>query len=75
MSNEQLKALVIEKVLFTQDEATLKDVLNRLLDNGPEVVRLTPAQRASVEAGLADYAAGRVVNDEELEKQDSAEWG
>ena len=74
MSNDQLKAIVIEKVLFTQDEVTLQAVLKRLTDADPEVVSLTPVQKASVEAGLADYAAGRVISDEELERRDAAEW-
>jgi len=74
MSNDQLRAIVIEKVLFTQDEATLQAVLQRLTDADPVVVKLTPDQKASVEAGLADIDAGRVVADEELERRDAAEW-
>ena len=74
MSNEQLKAIVIERVLFTQDEATLQAVLKRLTETDSEVVQLTPPQLKSVESGLADYSAGRVVTDEELERRDAAEW-
>ena len=74
MSNDQLKAIVIERVLFTQDEAILQDVLKRLTATDPKVVRLTQAQRDSVQAGLADYAAGRLISDDELEGQDAAEW-
>jgi len=74
VSNDQLKAIVIEKVLFTQDEVTLQAVLKRLTDADQEEVILTPAQKASVEAGLVDYAAGRGISDEELERRASAEW-
>ena len=74
MSNDQLRAIVIEKILFTQDEATLQAVLQRLTDADQVVVKLTPDQKASVEAGLTDVDAGRVVTDEELERRDAAEW-
>jgi predicted transcriptional regulator len=74
VTNEQLKASVIERVLFTQDEATLQAVLKRLTEADAEIVHLTPRQLSSVEAGLADHAAGRVVTDEELERRDAAEW-
>jgi hypothetical protein len=40
VSNDQLKAIVIEKVLFPQDEVTLQAVLKRLTDADPEVVSL-----------------------------------
>jgi hypothetical protein len=49
-------------------------LLRRAKDADPDVVKLTPEQKASVEAGLADIDAGRVVTDEELARRDAAEW-
>ncbi len=74
MSNEQLKALVIERVMFTQDEGILQAVLYRLTEADSEGIELSSEQKAAVAVGLADLAAGRVVLDEDLEKSDRVEW-
>jgi len=70
MSTDQLKALVLEKLMYESDEATLTNVLNLLSERGPQVVVLTPAQEASIDQGLADYEAGRYVTQEEMDKED-----
>ena len=41
MSSDQLKALVIEKLIYESDEATLLGVLNLLSDHGPPMVVLS----------------------------------
>lgn len=70
MSTDQLKALVIEKLMYESDEATLTGVLNLLSEHDSRVVVLTPAQEASINEGLADYKAGRYVTQEEMDKED-----
>jgi len=70
MSADQLKALVIERLMYESDEVKLMDVLNLLSEQGPRVVLVTPEQQASIEEGLADYKAGRYVTQEELDKED-----
>ena len=70
MSTDQLKALVIEKLMYESDEATLTGVLNLLSEHDPRVVVLTSAQEVSIDEGLADYKAGRYVTQEEMDKED-----
>jgi len=73
MSSDQLKAIVIEKILYEQNEATLQDLLNILTSRSPQEVTLSPEQRTAIEAGMADYAAGRFVTEEDLDRHDT-EW-
>ncbi len=70
MSNDQLKALVIEKILYEQNETTLQNILNLLVVDHPPTVSVTPAQRAAIEEGLADYHAGRFSTQEELNEEE-----
>jgi len=73
MSTDQLKAIVIEKILYEQNETMLQDVFNMLTAHDQEKVITSPEQRISIAAGLADYAAGRFVTQTELDRQES-EW-
>ena len=70
MSTDQLKAIVIEKILYERDEATLQGVFEMLSSHSSQTVILTPEQQISVDAGLADLEAGRFVTQEELDQQD-----
>jgi hypothetical protein len=73
MSTEQLRAIVIEKILYEQNEATLQDILSVLSERDSSPVLLSPEQRASISAGLADYESDRFITSSELNQQE-AEW-
>lgn len=70
MSTDQLKALVMERLIYENDEATLTRVLHLLSGHDSQVVVLTPAQEASINEGLADYKAGRYATQDEMDKED-----
>jgi len=73
MSTEQLKTLLIEKIIYSQDEVALQHAFSALMGHEQSSIPLTPEQTAAIEAGLADMKAGRVISQEELERED-AEW-
>lgn len=73
MLTDQLKVMVMEKIVHEQNEATLQEVLDVLESHNADVLVLSEAQKASVAAGLADWRAGHVVNQEELDKEDE-QW-
>ena len=70
MSTDQLKALVLERLMYKRDEATLTGVLNLLSERDPRIVVLTPAQETCINEGLADYKAGRYSTQQEMDKED-----
>ena len=73
MSTDQLKAIVIEKIMYEQNEATLQGILNLLGNENSETVTLNAEQRNSIAEGLSDYKAGRFSSASELNRQEG-EW-
>ena len=57
-----------EKIKHIDDEKLLEKILNMVNEEMP-VYKLSDAQRASVQRGLDDVKAGRVISDEEAEKE------
>lgn len=73
MSIEALKTRLVEKIIYSQDEDALEAAFAALTSHESDQVRLTPGQNDAVREGLADLAAGRVISQEELDREE-AQW-
>ena len=73
MSIEALKTLLVEKIIYSQDERLLENALHIFSAQDQVPLKLNDAQKAMIERGLADVAAGRVISQEQLDREE-AEW-
>lgn len=70
------KEKLIEKILNIDDESILEEITHMVdleLDLVGDIVRLTPEQKAFIEAGLKDKKEGKFISHEESKKQ-TKEW-
>lgn len=75
MSTEQLKNLVIDKILEIEDESFLQ-AIKTILDTNTathSIYRLTEEQKKKVEIGLNQLSQGQIISNEDLEKEED-EW-
>jgi len=75
MSTLELKEKLIGKILQTESRTLLNEVLSylKLEDDGSEVVKITPQQKKAIREGLEDFKNGRVLTDEQADKE-IQEW-
>jgi predicted transcriptional regulator len=73
MSIEALKTILVEKIIYSQDEDALEAAFAAMTSHETGQVRLTPGQRAAIREGQEDLQAGRLFSQETIDREDT-EW-
>lgn len=68
MSGKELKEILKEKIDYVQDEALIQRLLD-MVNEEAVPYKLNESQRRSIERGLEDVRAGRVVSNEDVQKE------
>jgi len=68
-----IKELVVRKIQSIQDGEYLETLLKQLESRPQDKVKLTDAEKHLINTGMEDYRNGRVMSQEEVEKEDE-EW-
>jgi len=68
-----IKQKVLGKVSSIEDEEYLRALLKILESRPSDKVKLSDAEKLQIDRGLEDFRNGRVVSQEEVEKDDE-EW-